>query len=73
MLVNDAVDLDDLLLHTARLFDSDDEVRQCLEERYQYFIIHEYQDTNHTQFVIANKIAANHRNICVVGDPDQSI
>ena len=70
---NDAVDFDDLLLHTARLLDSDDEVRQSLEERYQYLMIDEYQDTNHTQFVIANKIAANHRNICVVGDPDQSI
>ena len=70
---NDAVDFDDLLLQTARLLDSDEEVRQSLEDRYQYVMIDEYQDTNHTQFVIANKIAANHRNICVVGDPDQSI
>jgi len=70
---NDAVDFDDLLFHTARLLESDDEVRQQLEDRYQYVMIDEYQDTNHTQFVIANKIAANHRNICVVGDPDQSI
>ncbi len=70
---NDAVDFDDLLLHTARLLDIDEEVRQSLENRYQYLMIDEYQDTNHTQFVIANKIAANHRNICVVGDPDQSI
>ncbi len=70
---NDAVDFDDLLLQTARLLDSDVEVRQRLEDRYQYVMIDEYQDTNHTQFVIANKIAANHRNICVVGDPDQSI
>ena len=70
---NDAVDFDDLLLHTARLLDSDSEVRNSLEDRYQYVMIDEYQDTNHTQFVIANKIAETHRNICVVGDPDQSI
>ena len=70
---NDAVDFDDLLLHTARLLESNIEARQSLEDRYQYVMIDEYQDTNHTQFVIANKIASNHRNICVVGDPDQSI
>jgi DNA helicase II / ATP-dependent DNA helicase PcrA len=70
---NDAVDFDDLLMKTAKLLETDSEVRKSLEDRYQYVMIDEYQDTNHTQFVIANKIAANHRNICVVGDPDQSI
>jgi len=70
---NDAVDFDDLLFHTARLLQRDEEVRQSFEDRYQYVMIDEYQDTNHTQFVIANSIAAKHRNICVVGDPDQSI
>src|SRR5690606_18860749 len=44
-----------------------------LQERYQYVMIDEYQDTNHAQFVIANAIGAAHRNVCVVGDPDQSI
>ena len=70
---NDAVDFDDLLLKTAQLLDRDSEVRQSLEDRYKYVMIDEYQDTNHAQFVIADKIASNHRNICVVGDPDQSI
>ncbi|MDP7005422.1 MAG: UvrD-helicase domain-containing protein [Phycisphaerales bacterium] len=70
---NDAVDFDDLLLKTAQLLSRDQEVKQSLEDRYQYLMIDEYQDTNHAQFVIANCIAANHRNICVVGDPDQSI
>ena len=70
---NDAVDFDDLLMRTAQLLRQDQEVRQSLEDRYQYLMIDEYQDTNHTQFVIADSIAANHRNICVVGDPDQSI
>ena len=70
---NDAVDFDDLLMKTAKLLETDSGVRKSLEDRYQYVMIDEYQDTNHTQFVIANKISANHRNICVVGDPDQSI
>lgn len=70
---NGAVDFDDLLLKTAQLLHRDVEVKHSLEDRYQYLMIDEYQDTNHTQFVIANAIAANHRNICVVGDPDQSI
>lgn len=70
---NDAVDFDDLLLKTAQLLFGDEEVRHRLQERYQYLMIDEYQDTNHTQFVIADSISKNHRNICVVGDPDQSI
>ncbi|MBC8523706.1 UvrD-helicase domain-containing protein, partial [PVC group bacterium] len=70
---NDAVDFDDLLLWTAKLLDSDAEVREELQQRYQYLLIDEYQDTNSAQFNIADHIASKHRNICVVGDPDQSI
>ena len=70
---NDAVDFDDLLLCTAQLLGRDAEVRNELQQRYQYLLIDEYQDTNKTQFVIADHIASKHRNICVVGDPDQSI
>jgi len=70
---NDALDFDDLLLVAARLLRDDERVRQELQERYQYLLIDEYQDTNHAQFVIAHALAAAHRNICVVGDPDQSI
>ncbi len=70
---NDAVDFDDLLLCTAQLLGRDAEVRNELQQRYQYLLIDEYQDTNRTQFVIADHIASRHRNICVVGDPDQSI
>ena len=70
---NDAVDFDDLLMLTAMLLQQDDEVRKSVQERFQYLMVDEYQDTNHTQFVIANLIAKNHRNFCVVGDPDQSI
>jgi len=70
---NDALDFDDLLFVTARLLRRDEAVRRELQERYQYLLIDEYQDTNHAQFVIAASLAAEHRNICVVGDPDQSI
>jgi DNA helicase-2/ATP-dependent DNA helicase PcrA len=70
---NDAVDFDDLLLKTAQLLFQDEEVKQSLQDRYQFLMIDEYQDTNHTQFVIADSIAKKHRNICVVGDPDQSV
>lgn len=70
---NDALDFDDLLLVTARLLRRDEAVRCELQERYQYLLIDEYQDTNHAQFLIAASLAAEHRNICVVGDPDQCL
>ncbi|MCA9291035.1 MAG: UvrD-helicase domain-containing protein [Phycisphaerales bacterium] len=70
---NDALDFDDLLMRTCLLLKGDASVREELQARYQYVLIDEYQDTNHAQFVIAHTLAAEHRNICVVGDPDQSI
>ena len=70
---NDAVDFDDLLLKMAELLKNSEPVRRRLQERYRYLLIDEYQDTNHAQFVIAHTLAAAHGNICVVGDPDQSI
>lgn len=70
---NDALDFDDLLLVTAKLLRNNEEVRRELQQRFQYILIDEYQDTNHAQFVIAHALAASHQNICVVGDPDQAI
>ena len=70
---NDALDFDDLLVHMASLLRERQDVREEFQRRYQYILIDEYQDTNHSQFVIAHTLAASHRNICVVGDPDQSI
>jgi DNA helicase-2/ATP-dependent DNA helicase PcrA len=70
---NKAVDFDDLILKTALILRDHKEARQTLQERYQYILIDEYQDTNHAQFVIANVLAMNHKNICATGDPDQSI
>ncbi len=68
-----AVDFDDLLMYIARLLQNFDDVREALCDRFRYLLIDEYQDTNHAQYIIANKLAATHRNICATGDPDQSI
>jgi DNA helicase-2/ATP-dependent DNA helicase PcrA len=70
---NDALDFDDLLLRMADLLRGKPAVREQLQQRYRYLLIDEYQDTNHAQFMIAHTLAAAHGNICVVGDPDQSI
>lgn len=70
---NNAVDFDDLLVHTARLLRENEEVRTQLQDRFRYVLIDEYQDTNYAQFVIADSIASAHGNLFVVGDPDQSI
>jgi DNA helicase-2/ATP-dependent DNA helicase PcrA len=70
---NNALDFDDLLLKTAHAFRDHPQVLRELQERFQYILIDEYQDTNHAQYVIAHALALRHRNLCVVGDPDQSI
>jgi DNA helicase-2/ATP-dependent DNA helicase PcrA len=70
---NNALDFDDLLLKTAHAFRDHPAVLKELQERFQYILIDEYQDTNHAQYVIAHALALRHRNLCVVGDPDQSI
>ena len=68
-----AVDFDDLLLKVYRLFSDVPEVAQRYQDRYVYFMVDEFQDTNVVQYAIARKISEEHRNLCVVGDPDQSI
>jgi DNA helicase-2/ATP-dependent DNA helicase PcrA len=70
---NNALDFDDLLLKTAYAFRAHPDILRELQDRYQYILIDEYQDTNHAQYVIAHALALKHRNLCVVGDPDQSI
>jgi DNA helicase-2/ATP-dependent DNA helicase PcrA len=70
---NNALDFDDLLLRMAFLMRDAPDVRRLLGQRYRYVLIDEYQDTNHAQYVIAHGIALEHENICVTGDPDQSI
>ena len=69
---NKGVDFDDLLLKTNILFDNPSILKKY-QDRYQYLMIDEFQDTNMAQYDLATKIAGKHKNICVVGDPDQSI
>jgi DNA helicase-2/ATP-dependent DNA helicase PcrA len=70
---NNALDFDDLLLSTAHALRRQPAVLAELQERFRYILIDEYQDTNHAQYVLAHALALRHRNLCVVGDPDQSI
>lgn len=70
---NGAVDFDDLLMKLAFLLRDEPELRQRLNERYRYVMVDEYQDTNHCQYQIARGLALDHSNLCVTGDPDQSI
>lgn len=68
-----AMDFDDLLLLTEQLFQQCEDVRQQESERYDHVLVDEYQDTNQTQYTIIKQLAGGHRNLCVVGDDDQSI
>jgi len=68
-----ALDFDDLLLLTVRLFQEHPEVREYYARRFRYVLIDEYQDTNRLQYLFAAAVASYHGNICVVGDDDQSI
>jgi DNA helicase-2/ATP-dependent DNA helicase PcrA len=70
---NNALDFDDLLLRTAHGFKEHPQMLKELQDRFQYILIDEYQDTNRAQYVLAHALAQRHKNICVVGDPDQSI
>jgi DNA helicase-2/ATP-dependent DNA helicase PcrA len=70
---NNALDFDDLLLRTTIAMRDHPQMLRELQDRFQYILIDEYQDTNHAQYVLAHALAMKHRNICVVGDPDQSI
>lgn len=70
---NNAVDFDDLLFLAVRLLQEKEEVREKYQSRFQYILVDEYQDTNHAQYALTKILAARWRNICVVGDADQSI
>lgn len=70
---NNALDFDDLLLLTLKLLQTNEELRTKYQEKFDYLMVDEYQDTNHAQYLLTKILAAKHRNICVVGDADQSI
>ena len=69
----DAMDFDDLLFQTVRLFQENDDVLEHYQNRFEYIMIDEYQDTNHAQYLFAKLLSEKHGNLCVVGDDDQSI
>ncbi|MCH7870712.1 MAG: UvrD-helicase domain-containing protein [Planctomycetes bacterium] len=70
---HNAVDFDDLLMRVAIVLRDHPEIVERLNARFRYLLIDEYQDTNHAQYLIAHHLSRHHRNICVTGDPDQSI
>ena len=70
---NSAVDFDDLLMLTVRLFEEFPDVLEYYQEKFRYILIDEYQDTNHAQYMIARSLARKYKNICAIGDDDQSI
>ena len=70
---NNALDFDDLLVKTVDLFREKEDVLRQYQERFRYIMVDEYQDTNRAQFEIVKLLAAGYRNLCVVGDDDQSI
>src|SRR5512142_2439390 len=68
-----ALDFDDLLLKTVELFETCERVRNFYSGKFRYVMVDEYQDTNRPQYLLIKRLAEIHRNLCVVGDPDQSI
>ena len=70
---NNALDFDDIIVKTVELFQSCPEILDSYQERFQYIMVDEYQDTNTAQFELVGLLAKKYRNLCVVGDDDQSI
>src|SRR6184192_2034866 len=70
---SNALDFDDLLLKTVELVEQSERVRAKYAEQFRFVMVDEYQDTNRPQYLLISRLAGIHRNLCVVGDPDQSI
>src|SRR6266550_964311 len=70
---SNALDFDDLLLKTVDLFEGSEKVRSKYSTQFRFVMVDEYQDTNRPQYLLIRRLAEVHRNLCVVGDPDQSI
>ena len=70
---NLALDFDDLIMYTVRLLTEDEKTREHYQRKFRYVLVDEYQDINYSQFELVRTLSAQHRNICVVGDDDQSV
>ncbi len=68
-----ALDFGDLIFRTVRLFEKNADIANIYQEQFQFVLIDEYQDTNHAQYRLSNLLTGKHRNLCIVGDPDQSV
>ena len=68
-----ALDFDDLLLKTVELMETSERTREFYARKFKFILVDEYQDTNRAQYMLIQRLSAHHRNLCVVGDPDQSI
>ncbi|MDD2482411.1 MAG: 3'-5' exonuclease, partial [Lutispora sp.] len=73
LMANNALDFDDILFKTVELFTLNPDVLQHYQQKFKYIMVDEYQDTNYCQYKLVNLLAKDHRNLCVVGDDDQSI
>lgn len=70
---SDAMDFDDIIFNTVKLVEENEDVRDLYQTQFKYVMVDEYQDTNHAQYVLTSLLADKYKNICVVGDDDQSI
>lgn len=70
---NNAVDFDDMISLVIKLFKEFPEVLSFYQDKFKYILVDEYQDTNHSQYILINMLASKYRNLCVVGDDDQAI
>lgn len=70
---NNALDFDDIIMKTVELFKKEPKILDKYQEKFKFISVDEYQDTNHAQYVLTNQLAEKYRNLCVIGDSDQSI
>ena len=73
LMTANALDFDDIIFHTVTLLQREPEVLRYYQNKFRYVLVDEYQDTNHLQYLLTSLLAGGYRNLCVVGDDDQSI
>ncbi len=73
LIQSDAMDFDDIIYYTVKLFHENEDILEYYQNKFKYILVDEYQDTNHMQYELVSLLANKHKNICVVGDDDQSI